>query len=83
MQRLEAALAQVNQVLLGKPRQVKLAFTCLLAGGHLLLEDVPGVGKTTLAKGLARALGVEFNRVHRWAWRSVLMPSRPSNSPAI
>src|SRR3569623_928078 len=50
--RLGAALAQVNRVLLGKPRQVQLAFTCLIAGGHLLLEAVPGVGKTTLAPAL-------------------------------
>ena len=66
-QRLDAALAQVNQVLLGKPRQVKLAFTCLIAGGHLLLEDVPGVGKTTLAHALAATLlaGIPARTVHQ------------------
>jgi MoxR-like ATPase len=71
-QRLEAALAQVNRVLLGKPRQVKLAFACLIAGGHLLLEDVPGVGKTTLAHALAASFALEFQRVQ---FTSDLLPS--------
>src|SRR5215469_13410126 len=70
--RLEAAMAQVNRVLLGKPRQVKLAFTCLLAGGHLLLEDVPGVGKTTLAHALAASFALDFQRVQ---FTSDLLPS--------
>ncbi|HVC17647.1 MAG TPA: AAA family ATPase, partial [Rhodanobacter sp.] len=71
-QRLTAAMAQVNQVLLGKPRQVKLAFACLIAGGHLLLEDVPGVGKTTLAHALAATFALDFQRV---LFTSVLLPS--------
>lgn len=71
-QRLDAAMAQVNRVLLGKPRQVKLAFTCLIAGGHLLLEDVPGVGKTTLAHALAATFALEFQRVQ---FTSDLLPS--------
>jgi len=70
--RLEASMAQVNRVLLGKPRQVKLAFTCLLAGGHLLLEDVPGVGKTTLAHALAASFELDFQRVQ---FTSDLLPS--------
>ncbi len=70
--RLDAAMAQVNQVLLGKPRQVKLAFTCLVAGGHLLLEDVPGVGKTTLAHALAASFALDFQRVQ---FTSDLLPS--------
>lgn len=70
--RLDAAMAQVNQVLLGKPRQVKLAFTCLIAGGHLLLEDVPGVGKTTLAHALAASFALDFQRVQ---FTSDLLPS--------
>ncbi|MEI7036967.1 MoxR family ATPase [Fulvimonas yonginensis] len=70
--RLEAAMAQVNRVLLGKPRQVKLAFTCLVAGGHLLLEDVPGVGKTTLAHALAATFALDFQRVQ---FTSDLLPS--------
>ena len=71
-QRLDAALAQVNRVLLGKPRQVKLAFACLIAGGHLLLEDVPGVGKTTLAHALAASFALDFQRVQ---FTSDLLPS--------
>ncbi|QWT22304.1 MoxR family ATPase [Bacillus sp. NP157] len=70
--RLDAALAQVNGVLLGKPRQVKLAFACLLAGGHLLLEDVPGVGKTTLAHALAATFELDFQRIQ---FTSDLLPS--------
>ena len=69
---LDAALAQVNGVLLGKPRQVKLAFACLLAGGHLLLEDVPGVGKTTLAHALAVTFDLDFQRIQ---FTSDLLPS--------
>jgi len=71
-QRLQAAIEQVNRVLLGKPHQVKLAFTCLIAGGHLLLEDVPGVGKTTLAHALAATFALEFQRVQ---FTSDLLPS--------
>ena len=70
--RLHAAIAQVNKVLLGKARQVKLAFTCLIAGGHLLLEDVPGVGKTTLAHALAASFALDFQRVQ---FTSDLLPS--------
>jgi MoxR-like ATPase len=70
--RLDAAMDQVNRVLLGKPRQVKLAFTCLIAGGHLLLEDVPGVGKTTLAHALAASFALDFQRVQ---FTSDLLPS--------
>jgi MoxR-like ATPase len=69
---LHAALEQINGVLLGKPHQVKLAFTCLIAGGHLLLEDVPGVGKTTLAHALAATFSLEFQRVQ---FTSDLLPS--------
>ncbi|MGB3749636.1 MAG: MoxR family ATPase [Rhodanobacter sp.] len=71
-QRLQAAIDQVNRVLLGKPHQVKLAFTCLIACGHLLLEDVPGVGKTTLAHALAATFALEFQRVQ---FTSDLLPS--------
>ena len=72
LHRLRAAMAQVNQVLLGKPAQVKRAFTCLIAGGHLLLEDVPGVGKTTLAHALAATFALDFQRVQ---FTSDLLPS--------
>jgi len=60
---LHAALAAVNQVLLGKSHAVRLAMSCLVARGHLLLEDLPGMGKTVLAHALARTLGLAFNRV--------------------
>ncbi len=53
----------ISQVLLGKDKQVKLALTCLVAEGHLLIEDLPGMGKTTLAQALARTLGLRYDRV--------------------
>ncbi|HAQ24805.1 MAG TPA: AAA family ATPase, partial [Pseudomonas sp.] len=52
--KLEACLAGVNQIVLGKEPQVRLALTCLLARGHLLVEDLPGMGKTTLSHALAQ-----------------------------
>ncbi|MBN8280833.1 MAG: AAA family ATPase [Gammaproteobacteria bacterium] len=55
--------AEIGQVILGKPAEIQLAFTCLLAGGHLLIEDVPGVGKTLLARSLAGVLGLSFRRI--------------------
>lgn len=61
---LKQVLAQINEVVLGKPQQVRLAVSCLLARGHLLIEDLPGMGKTTLAEALARSFGLTFNRVH-------------------
>ncbi len=61
--RLPKALAQVNELVLGKTHAVRLAFACLLAGGHLLLEDIPGVGKTTLAHALAHTCGLAYQRV--------------------
>ena len=62
----------LGQVVLGKPEQTKLALTCLAARGHLLLEDVPGVGKTTLAEGLARSFALSFARVQ---FTADLLPS--------
>ena len=53
----------VQSVISGKPETVRLALTVLLAGGHLLIEDVPGVGKTMLAKSLARSLGCSMRRI--------------------
>ncbi len=55
--------AEIGQVILGKPAEIQLAFACLLAGGHLLIEDVPGVGKTLLARSLAGVLGLSFRRI--------------------
>ncbi|MDH4564557.1 MoxR family ATPase [Pseudomonas sp. BN411] len=61
--KLDACLHAVNQVLLGKEAQVRLALTCLLARGHLLIEDLPGMGKTTLGHALAKVLGLSFQRI--------------------
>ncbi len=69
---LARAEQQVNNVVLGKSPQVRLAFACLLAGGHLLIEDLPGVGKTTLAHALAATLDLSFQRVQ---FTSDLLPS--------
>ncbi|MBK6365896.1 MAG: MoxR family ATPase [Polaromonas sp.] len=70
--KLQFLLTQLNQVIVGKPTQVQDGVACLLAGGHLLIEDVPGVGKTTLAHALARTFGLQFSRVQ---FTSDLMPS--------
>ncbi|MES2424566.1 MAG: MoxR family ATPase [Pseudomonadota bacterium] len=70
--RLAALLNQLNTVIVGKKTQVQDCVACLLAGGHLLIEDVPGVGKTTLAHALARAFGLQFSRVQ---FTADLMPS--------
>ena len=56
-------IAAANQIILGKEGQIRLALACLLARGHLLIEDQPGVGKTTLAHTLARLLGLQFSRI--------------------
>ena len=62
----------VGRVLLGKEHQVRLAFSCLLAGGHLLIEDRPGMGKSTLAEALARVFALAFKRV---SFTSDLLPA--------
>ncbi len=66
------AQAQVNTLVLGKPQQVRLAFVALLADGHLLIEDLPGLGKTTLAHAMAVTLGLGFQRVQ---FTSDLLPA--------
>jgi len=71
-QTLERVLGQVNRIILGKEHQIRLALSCLLAGGHLLIEDIPGVGKTTLAHALATTLGLEFQRIQ---FTSDLLPA--------
>ena len=71
-QKLTSLLGQLNTVIVGKPAQIQDCVACLLAGGHLLIEDVPGVGKTTLAHALARTFGLQFSRVQ---FTSDLMPS--------
>ena len=60
---LQRVVQQVGTVILGKEQQIRLALACMLARGHLLIEDVPGVGKTTLAHVLARTLGLAFHRI--------------------
>ncbi len=71
-QDLVRALAAIEHVILGKPDQVRLCLACILARGHLLLEDVPGVGKTTLAHALAHILGLAWQRVQ---FTSDLLPA--------
>jgi MoxR-like ATPase len=69
---IDAILAQLNRVILGKDAQIRLCVACLLARGHLLIEDIPGVGKTTLAHALAKSLGLSFQRVQ---FTSDLLPA--------
>ncbi|WP_018955100.1 AAA family ATPase [Thioalkalivibrio sulfidiphilus] len=69
---LQQVLDQVGSVILGKPQPIRLALACLLARGHLLMEDQPGVGKTTLAHALARTLGLQFQRIQ---FTSDLLPA--------
>jgi MoxR-like ATPase len=60
---IDKITAQVGQIILGKDREIRMMFTCLLAKGHLLIEDIPGVGKTTLAHALAKTLGLSYKRI--------------------
>ena len=69
---IDAVLAQINRVILGKDVQIRLCLACLLARGHLLIEDIPGVGKTTLAHAIAKTLGLSFQRVQ---FTSDLLPA--------
>jgi len=69
---IDAAVAAVSTVLLGKSQPIRLALCCLLARGHLLIEDLPGMGKTTLAHALAGVLGLSYNRVQ---FTSDLLPA--------
>lgn len=66
------AIDQISQLIIGKKRQIKLAMSCLLANGHLLIEDLPGMGKTTLSHALAAALGMDFSRIQ---FTSDLLPA--------
>lgn len=70
--KIQAAVSEIGSVLLGKERQIRLAVCCLVAGGHLLIEDLPGMGKTTLAHALARVFGLDFNRIQ---FTSDLLPA--------
>ena len=72
LQQLHAAEQQLNQIIVGKPHAIRLALACILAQGHLLIEDIPGVGKTTLAHALAQVLGLAFARIQ---FTSDLLPA--------
>jgi len=69
---LEQAIAQSCRALIGKQQQIKLALTCLLANGHLLIEDLPGMGKTTLSHSIAKVLGMQYARIQ---FTSDLLPA--------
>jgi MoxR-like ATPase len=69
---VHATIQQLNRVILGKEQQIKLAMACLLAKGHLLIEDLPGMGKTTLAHAIAHSLGLTYNRIQ---FTSDLLPA--------
>jgi len=71
-QSLQQVTGSISQIILGKQRQIQLALTCLLANGHLLIEDLPGVGKTTLALTIARTFGLDFQRIQ---FTSDLLPA--------
>jgi MoxR-like ATPase len=70
--KVDTAVAEISKVLLGKEQQIRLAICCLLSGGHLLIEDMPGMGKTTLSQALAKAFGLAHNRVQ---FTSDLLPA--------
>jgi MoxR-like ATPase len=69
---IEALIGTLNQVLLGKEPQIKLSLACLFARGHLLIEDLPGMGKTLLSHALAKVLGLSYNRIQ---FTSDVLPS--------
>jgi len=72
LEQVRRVAAQIGGVIVGKDLQVRQSLTCLLAGGHLLIEDAPGVGKTTLAQAIALSLGLPFRRIQ---FTSDLLPS--------
>ncbi len=69
---IDRVISQVSTVILDKEKQIQMALACLLARGHLLIEDIPGVGKTTLAHVIACSLGLEFQRIQ---FTSDLLPA--------
>lgn len=64
MSAIHQAISQLSQVIVGKENQIRLAVTCLLADGHLLIEDLPGMGKTTLSHALAKVFGLDLSLIH-------------------
>jgi len=71
-EKIEDAVSEIGKVVLGKEKQVRLALCCLFAGGHLLLEDKPGMGKTTLLQALAKVFGLQYSRIQ---FTSDLLPA--------
>lgn len=71
-QTIHAAIEHIEQIIVGKPQQIRLAVCCLLSSGHCLIEDLPGVGKTTLAHAIAKTFGLDFNRIQ---FTSDLLPA--------
>ena len=69
---INTAIAATEEIILGKPLQIRLAICCLLARGHCLIEDLPGVGKTTLSQPIALVFGLAFNRIQ---FTSDLLPA--------
>ncbi len=69
---IERAIATIETIILGKSAQVRLAVCCMLARGHCLIEDLPGVGKTTLSQSIAHVFGLDFNRIQ---FTSDLLPA--------
>ncbi len=70
--KVDEAVAEIGKVVLGKEKQIRLSLCCLFAGGHLLMEDKPGMGKTTLSQALARVFGLDYSRIQ---FTSDLLPA--------
>jgi MoxR-like ATPase len=70
--KIEEAVSEIGNVILGKEKQIRLSLCCLFAGGHLLMEDKPGMGKTTLSQALANAFGLDYSRIQ---FTSDLLPA--------
>ncbi|MFN0061798.1 MAG: AAA family ATPase, partial [Myxococcaceae bacterium] len=77
---MQSLSANISRAILGKEAQAKLSVTCLVAGGHLLLEDIPGVGKTTLAESIARSCDLSFARIQ---FTSDLLPADVVGAPVL